>query len=183
MNHPSPANTMRTTPTPTMANAHPASVHSTPTQPPPSHRTPQPPHAQAALPQRTPAFTIPPPPQHHTPQQRPLPPPTTVTDWFSPPPPFISPYAFSNVSSNFLGAQFPQGGFVGASGPPGAQFAFPPERQGSLSAEQQLELMDLLENEGPGDIDTFLNTGMGLAGGGVDGGLTMQGWGHPGTVG
>ncbi|KIH92860.1 hypothetical protein SPBR_02603 [Sporothrix brasiliensis 5110] len=46
----------------------------------------------------------------------------------------------------------------GAGGPVNLQ------RQGSLSHEQQMELMDVLETEGMGDIDTFLNMGIGLGG-------------------
>jgi hypothetical protein len=49
------------------------------------------------------------------------------------------------------------------------------ERHGSLSHEQQLELMDVLEAEGMSDIDSFLNMGMGMGGQG-------QGQG-PGQVG
>lgn len=36
----------------------------------------------------------------------------------------------------------------------------PPERQGSLSQAQQLELMGVLEDEGMTDIDTYLNMGL-----------------------
>jgi hypothetical protein len=39
-------------------------------------------------------------------------------------------------------------------------FNFAPERSGSLSVEQQVELMDVLESEGIGEIDAFLNAGM-----------------------
>ena len=50
-------------------------------------------------------------------------------------------------------------GGMGAGVPP--QFAgLPPERQGSLSTEQQAELMKILEDEGMTDIDTYLNMGM-----------------------
>ncbi|KAH8897694.1 hypothetical protein GQ53DRAFT_778010 [Thozetella sp. PMI_491] len=155
-------------------------------------------------PSRTPAFTIPPHPQQNA-QQRPLPAPTTVTNWFNPPPPFISPYAaFSGVAAgggNYfgdgngatsytgLGLTTGTGGYtvgggrngVVAAAPGGgpngfsmygqgiAQYSFPPERQGSLSQEQQMELMDVLENQGMQDIDAFLNMGMGLGGSGVDG--------------
>ena len=39
-----------------------------------------------------------------------------------------------------------------------SQFSgLPPERQGSLSQEQQMELYNVLENEGMTDIDTYLN--------------------------
>lgn len=34
----------------------------------------------------------------------------------------------------------------------------PPERQGSLSQSQQIELMGVLENEGMTDIDAYLNS-------------------------
>ncbi|KAK4034359.1 fungal-specific transcription factor domain-containing protein [Parachaetomium inaequale] len=47
-------------------------------------------------------------------------------------------------------------------------------RHGSLSHEQQLELMDVLEAEGMSDIDSFLNLGVGMGGGG--GGHGVQ-WG------
>ncbi|OAA65541.1 c6 zinc finger domain containing protein [Niveomyces insectorum RCEF 264] len=49
-----------------------------------------------------------------------------------------------------------------------------PERQGSLSQEQQLELMDVLETEGMGEIDTFLNLGIGLGGVGPTDGMAWQ---------
>lgn len=39
-----------------------------------------------------------------------------------------------------------------------------PERQGSLSQEQQMELMDVLETEGMGEINTFLSMDMSLDG-------------------
>ena len=39
-----------------------------------------------------------------------------------------------------------------------------PQRQGSLSQEQQMELMDVLETEGMSDIDQFLTMGTGLTG-------------------
>jgi hypothetical protein len=51
-------------------------------------------------------------------------------------------------------------------------YQFPQERQGSLSQEQQLELMDVLETEGMSDINSFLSHNMGLGGGGgIDGGV------------
>lgn len=61
------------------------------------------------------------------------------------------------------------GGGGGGGGPPFLQYAFPPERHGSLSVEQQVELMDVLETEGVGEIDAFLSTGMGIGGGGGGG--------------
>ncbi|CAK7262918.1 hypothetical protein SEPCBS57363_000301 [Sporothrix epigloea] len=39
-----------------------------------------------------------------------------------------------------------------------------PQRQGSLSQEQQMELMDVLETEGMSDIDQFFTMGTGLTG-------------------
>ncbi|KAI1482023.1 fungal-specific transcription factor domain-containing protein [Daldinia eschscholtzii] len=108
-----------------------------------------------------PAFTIPPLPQHQLQGQRPLPQPTTVTDWFNPPPPFISPYAFGNgLSGNFWGDSGANGlNDVNMGNMPFSN-GLPPERQGSLSQQQQIELMDVLENEGMTDIDTYLNMGM-----------------------
>ncbi|KAI0152516.1 fungal-specific transcription factor domain-containing protein [Hypoxylon sp. NC0597] len=108
------------------------------------------------------AFTIPPIPQHQSQGQRPLPQGTTVTDWFNPPPPFISPYAFgSGVGSNFWGDS-PNVNGLADIGMGNMQYSngLPPDRQGSLSQEQQIELMDVLENEGMTDIDTYLNMGM-----------------------
>ncbi|KAJ1333786.1 proline utilization trans-activator [Microdochium nivale] len=106
-------------------------------------------------------FTIPPMPPHHRPQgQQPLPQATTVTDWFSPPPPFITPYAaFGGATTGLWGGpgSSPQSIFQGHGGP---QFhGLPPERQGSLSQEQQAELMDVLENEGLTDIEAYLSLG------------------------
>ena len=158
--------------------------------------------------------------------------PSPVGDWFSPPPPFISPYAFSNMNGamtgylsdptaafsgyglgGFGGVNHPlnplhsilgglqgnaggftgfgapasvggsgfgnPGGFGGPGMPPtadglqlgegfgyGAGMPLDPQRQGSLSQEQQMELMDVLETEGMGDIDTFLSMGIGLGGAG-----------------
>ncbi|KAM7201679.1 Fungal specific transcription factor domain containing protein [Rhypophila sp. PSN 637] len=158
-------------------------------------------------PPRTPAFTIPNPPQPHS-QQRPLPA-TTVTDWFSAPPPLISPHSFTGgltpgywgdgqTPSPFLGLGLsgnesytiggggrptggpgnshggPNGGgayggaggmfhgnhHFGGGGPSSSPYSFHPgqmERHGSLSQEQQMELMDVLETEGMSDIDAFLN--------------------------
>lgn len=173
---------------------------------------------QGQLPSRT-TFTIPAPPQSNAPRQRPLPP-TTVTDWFNPPPPFISPYAFSNsmtggywgddnlINNTAAAAPFAGLGLGGGGGGGGAyslssgrdvdngptgnpapngggfagypdasgqlQYVFPPERHGSLSVEQQVELMDVLETEGMSEIDAFLNAEMSLGGGGLDGNVN---WG------
>jgi len=125
-----------------------------------------------------------------------------VADWFSPPPPIISPHSFSGMggpggaaaaaaahaaavnggagffpdpSSTFstLGLSGNGGGMGGLPGFAGHQFGFPGnhERIGSLSQEQQMELMDVLETDGLGEIDAFLSMGIGLGGGGVDGGV------------
>ena len=201
--------TSGSSPTPTLTHASPLlqqagqHIKFEPPQTPQSQATPQ---QTPSQPQRAAAFTIPPLPQHQTGQnhhQRPLP--TTVTDWFSPPPPFISPSAafngmgggsaggaangyFLDPSSTFSGLGLGGGGggmgglgLMGGAGPgafggPGAgmgQFPFGnPERLGSLSQEQQTELMSVLESEGMGEIDTFLNLDLGL--GGADGGVRWQ---------
>ncbi|TWU74540.1 hypothetical protein ED733_006039 [Metarhizium rileyi] len=103
--------------------------------------------------------------------QRPLPVATTAADWFSPPAPFISPYNFGPMCSNFLNdtmpnnfAEVPTGSLGGlqtmstgfdAHG----QYGFISGRHDSLTHSQQLELMNTLETEGVGDIDAFLNAG------------------------
>ncbi|KAI0202373.1 hypothetical protein F4808DRAFT_73402 [Astrocystis sublimbata] len=135
--------------------------------------------------QRTPmpAFTIPTMPPGQLPQgQRPLPQANTVHNWFNPPPPFISPYTFtSNVGSGFWGNG---GGGSGMNGfEDGGNFqGLPPERQGSLSQSQQIELMRVLEDEGMADIDTYLNTtSIGFGGDGamgVNANMAMN-WGPP----
>lgn len=177
---------------------------------PSSHATPLQSHQQLNS-QRTPTFTVPPLPPHVTngqrqqhqqqqQQQRPLPQqPTSVSDWFSPPPPFISPYAFSGMSSAngfwdqsavsnaaFSGLMGgggyesatptsvpgPAGGYGGGQGmPPG--FGFAAQRHGSLSADQQIELMNILETDGVGEINTFLGMDMSGIGGnpGPDGNI------------
>lgn len=67
------------------------------------------------------------------------------------------------------------GGFAGYPDASGQlQYVFPPERHGSLSVEQQVELMDVLETEGMSEIDAFLNAEMSLGGGGLDGNVN---WG------
>ncbi|KAL2200269.1 fungal-specific transcription factor domain-containing protein [Corynascus similis CBS 632.67] len=50
-------------------------------------------------------------------------------------------------------------------------------RHGSLSHEQQLELMNVLETEGMSDIDSFLNMGMGMGGPGQGQGGNGVQWG------
>jgi len=64
------------------------------------------------------------------------------------------------------------GGFPGFNDP-GAQpqYVFPPERHGSLSVEQQDELMGVLETEGMSEIDAFLN---GFGAGAVGGNVSWQ---------
>ncbi|KAI1330829.1 hypothetical protein F5Y16DRAFT_317440 [Xylariaceae sp. FL0255] len=108
-------------------------------------------------------FTIPSLPPGQLPQgQRPLPPATTVTDWFNPPPPFISPYSFGSMGTAYWGNAPNPNGYAD-----GGQFqnpqALPPGRQGSLTYAQQMELMGVLENEGLNDINTYLGmTSMGF---------------------
>lgn len=177
-----------------------------------SHATPQ--SQQTPQPQpsshRTPTFTVPPLPPHvvngqrqaQTQQQRPLPQQTPVSDWFSPPPPFISPYAFSGMNSangfwnesavsnaafsGLMGGGYegahptsvpsgPSNGFGGGGHHPGMQhgFGFAAERHGSLSADQQVELMNILETDGVGEINNFLGMDMSGIGGnpGPDGNI------------
>ncbi|KAI0506460.1 hypothetical protein F5B22DRAFT_650711 [Xylaria bambusicola] len=106
-----------------------------------------------------PAFTIPSLPPGQLPHgQRPLPQATTVTDWFNPPPPFISPYSFGSMGAGYWGNSSGMNGFVGTEGNNFDSSRLPPERQGSLSHAQQIELMGVLENEGMADIDSYLNT-------------------------
>lgn len=172
-----------------------------------SHGTPQQ-TPQQSNPHRTPTFTVPPLPPHvingqrhpqPQPQQRTLPQTAPVSDWFSPPPPFISPYAFSGMSSangfwgesavsNAAFSGLMGGGYEGAnptsvpgsangySGgnqgmPPG--FGFAAQRHGSLSADQQIELMNILETDGVGEINNFLGMDMSGIGGnpGPDGNI------------
>ncbi|KAK8085567.1 hypothetical protein PG997_006838 [Apiospora hydei] len=118
-------------------------------------------HQQQQQQQRNPAaFTIPPlPPNHHPQGQRPLPQPTTVNDWFNPPPPFISPYTFGAIHNEYWAPSNNPNG-LGVMGLGDTQMhGMPPERQGSLSHAQQVELMGVLENEGMTDIDTYLSLG------------------------
>ncbi|KAG7120391.1 hypothetical protein HYQ46_000745 [Verticillium longisporum] len=137
--------------------------------PPPPPKMTQP-EQQPHPPQRGPTLVVPPPPPQV--QQRPLPTPSGITDWFSPPPPFITPYNFTPMSNSFfndgshahnytnapeLGLGIGQFNFGPFGGPPAGWNA---ERQGSLSQEQQLELMTALETDGMGEIDAFLNMGM-----------------------
>ena len=69
---------------------------------------------------------------------------------------------------------------VGGGGGGGEYYdSFVSLRNGSLSQEQQMELMDMLETEGMNDIDSFLNLGVGMAGQGQGHG---HGHGHGGHV-
>ncbi|KAK5990735.1 Transcriptional activator acu-15-like protein [Cladobotryum mycophilum] len=107
---------------------------------------------------------------HSVPQQRPLPPPaTTMSEWFSPPPQFVSPYSFVSAGNNMFN-EVMANGFNDGPGPAlglqhltaeleaqGNGFNFFPGRQGSLSHSQQLELMEVLETEGVDNMNAYLN--------------------------
>lgn len=92
-------------------------------------------------------------------------------EWFGPLPPFISPYNMGamggssgggNPGTNFFGdAAYGTdgGGGMGADAAGQSGFGYVPARHGSLSQSQQLELMNVLETEGVGDINAFLNAG------------------------
>ena len=113
-------------------------------------------------------------PQPANPQQRPLPVGTSPADWFSPPAPFFSPYNFG-MSGGFLNDAMPNtfaespGAALGLQSigtgieTMGSYSYVPPGRQGSLTHSQQMELMNVLETEGVGDIDAFLNAGNNMA--------------------
>jgi hypothetical protein len=124
--------------------------------------------------QRMPPYHMPP-SSHPAPAQRPLPQQTPSasinTNWFNPPPPFMSAYNFGAMGAPFyndvmndpnlfgdlstagLGLQNMGAGLAG----PGSNR--PAVRHGSLTHTQQLELMNVLETEGMGDIDAFLSGG------------------------
>lgn len=142
-----------------------------PPQKPISHQHQAPPnHSQP--PQRHPNYTSVPPSSQPSIQQRPLPAVSNAGDWFNSASPFMSPYNFGSINSNFyndtlsgnpgygdvssagLGLQS-LGGALDGGGP----FDMHPGRQGSLTQSQQLELMNVLETEGVSDIDAFLNAG------------------------
>ena len=152
-----------------------------------AHTSPVPPHpANGNMhhppPPRGPTFTI---PHHAAPNQRPLPPPTTVTDWFNPPAPFIAPYAFGGGSGGELWAGSNGGGNggngLGVMNYAQAQFqGLRSERQGSLTHAQQMELMGVLENEGMTDIDTYLSMGANYGPDMMGNGLSSINWGHSG---
>lgn len=170
-----------------------------------SHATPQQ-TPQQPDPHRTPTFAVPSLPPHAAngqrqppPQQRALPQTAPASDWFSPPPPFISPYAFSGMNSangfwgesavsnaafsGLMGGGYEGGNPTSAPGAPngfrgGPQgmlsgFGFAAERHGSLSADQQVELMNILETDGVGEINNFLGMDMSGLGGnpGPDGNM------------
>ncbi|KAI1112829.1 hypothetical protein F5Y14DRAFT_452675 [Nemania sp. NC0429] len=164
---------------------------------PPSRQRPPPSHAAAfAVPSLPLPQTFPP---GQLPQgQRPLPQvsATNSSDWYDstsapalpPPPQFISPYAFGGIGAGFWGvtAAAPGmngGGFDGLGVGVGgldvdAARGLPPERQGSLSQAQQIELMDVLENEGMADIDMYLSTtGVGFAADAMGAPGMGMGWG------
>ncbi|KAI1753900.1 hypothetical protein F4782DRAFT_539212 [Xylaria castorea] len=127
-----------------------------------------------------PAFTIPSLPPGQLPQgQRPLPQASTVHDWFNPPPPFISPYAFGSMGAGLWNNASGMNGFDGLEGGNfDASRGLPPERQGSLSQAQQIELMGVLENEGMADIDSYLNTtGIGYVDGAMGNANMAMNWG------
>ncbi|PHH67743.1 hypothetical protein CDD83_6444 [Cordyceps sp. RAO-2017] len=100
-------------------------------------------------------------------------------DWFSPPAPFISPYNFGPMAAgsgffndampNTFAEAAPAGlglqnvAAMSLDGGGGPLSLVPPGRQGSLTQSQQLELMNVLETEGMGDIDAFLSAGNGMA--------------------
>lgn len=101
-----------------------------------------------------------PPQQSQLANQRPLPQVGSNAEWFNPPAPLMSAYNFGNSNTGFWtgpGGGTPNSGTVGAGGQYGGMGI---ERHGSLSQEQQFELMDVLENEGMSDINTYLNLGM-----------------------
>ncbi|WYZ35199.1 hypothetical protein EsH8_I_001475 [Colletotrichum jinshuiense] len=149
--------------TPTMV------AHSTNMSPPPP---PGPGQQQQQPPGRGPTFAVPQISNAGGPQ-RPLPNYNPVTDWFNPPPPFINPDVFSSLSNSFFGDALQVNGYANAQNAGlgldqfggGQPFNWSQERQGSLSQQQQIELMNVLENEGMSDIDALLNMGTSVAGG------------------
>lgn len=143
--------------------------------------------AAAAMPRAVPAMT----------EQKPLPPTTMGGDWFAPLPQFVSQYNIGQMSNSFFSddalsvdgtgsnhAFSPAGQHNAAAGMAGmptmaspadnmtpyggaAGGGFFPGRAGSLSHSQQIELMNVLETEGAGDIDAFLNASNSMV---IDGG-------------
>ncbi|KAL2758994.1 hypothetical protein ACRALDRAFT_1080586 [Sodiomyces alcalophilus JCM 7366] len=162
--------------TPTMAQSSPAvpgANHVTmPNMPPPAH--PHPPYPlQPKMPdetqpqQREPTFAVPPNSELSIPQ-RPLPS-DDITDWFAPPS-FMSPYTFNPMNNNGFFQDLQMNGYGNVQGAglglgqfnnmgsfSGSMAGWNPERQDSLTQEQQIELMNALENEGLGEIDALLS--------------------------
>ncbi|KAH8737171.1 fungal-specific transcription factor domain-containing protein [Ilyonectria robusta] len=157
----SPPSSMTQQHTPNMQHASPVPMS--------AHTNMSPPQ-KPGLPQRGPTFSVPPTSQSAL-AQRPLPAPNGIGDWFSPPPPFISPFSFGNMSNSFFndGMSAGPGNYGDMSGSglglqnldaaamTGPQFDYNFTRQGSLTQSQQLELMNVLETEGMTDIDAFLS--------------------------
>lgn len=146
------------------ARVQPAAGVSSTIPPPTKYNQAQPQAMQRIPPYLAPGMSRP------TPQQRPLPqqpPSTTATNWLNPPAPMISAYNFG-AGSNFYNDTFPvpnvfsdlSGSGLGLGfGQGGPHFNHHSGRHGSLSQTQQLELMNVLETEGMGDIDAYLNSG------------------------
>lgn len=122
--------------------------------------------------QRIPPYQMPP-SSHPAPAQRALPqqPPSAAASWFNPPAPFISAYNVGTMSTPFYGDTMNGVNVFGDLSNPalnlqnlnggqgGPIFGPPMGRHGSLTHSQQLELMNVLETEGVGDIDAFLSGG------------------------
>lgn len=166
--------------TPSTPIPHTVPQHQTPTQA--SHRTPT--FTVPPLPQHVTNNQ-----RHHQQQQR-LP--NNVSDWYPPANSFTSAYDFSGgASSNGFwnesvvsnaafsglmgGGEYPgpsnhptsvpghSGGY--SSGMQLGGYGFAAERHGSLSADQQVELMGILETDGVGEINNFLGLNMSGIGG------------------
>lgn len=74
------------------------------------------------------------------------------------------PNTFAESPMASLGDLQSMNGGFNAHAHPNAPYGFFPNRQGSLSQSQQVELMNVLETEGVGDIDAFLNAGNNMTG-------------------
>ena len=173
-------------PTPAMSHASPVLMHGLPITPNTSLSPAQTKsHLQPQPPQRGPTFVVP--PVSGGMPQRPLPGGQSgIGNWFSPQPPFMSPYNFNSMSNSFFNDStagltgFGGTGLglsqMGGAGPMNGQFGFAEGRHGSLSQQQQMELMDVLENEGMTDIDAYLNMGGSslAAGGAAEGSVQWQ---------
>ncbi|RDA94486.1 hypothetical protein CP533_2301 [Ophiocordyceps camponoti-saundersi (nom. inval.)] len=150
-----------------MAPATDASAHTSPDLKLMPGQTANPPPAPHLGPGPTPAFG--PSSRPPVPAQRPLPTTTGPVDCFTPPAPFLSPYNFGPGGAGFfndaMSNPFSDTGPVTGLGLQNVGFDpsfFPPSRQGSLTHEQQEELMKVLETDGAGDIEAFLNAGNGI---------------------